>query len=89
MTVGRVKEWSVNQAETPDTLLDCLLWILARDGRPLSQQALTAGVPLGDAGLSPEFLPGVAARAGYRTRLLRLSVSGLRRYPMPQILLLS
>lgn len=88
MALTSAKEWSVGQAETADALLQALQWLLARQNKGLSAQALLSGLPLDDGCLTPESFPRAAARAGVDAKLLQLPLSELHKQPLPLLVLL-
>ncbi|WP_341502075.1 type I secretion system permease/ATPase [Gallaecimonas sp. GXIMD4217] len=86
---AKTQAWSLGRAEQPDPLLDCLKWLLAKEGRPLSDQALLAGVPLGpEQRLDPDYFPRVASKGGLSARLVKLAQGQLDRYALPMLVLL-
>ncbi|TWO68181.1 type I secretion system permease/ATPase [Caenimonas sedimenti] len=71
-----------------DPLLDCLVEITRLLGRPTSRAALSAGLPLTKAGMTPSLYGRAAARAGLATRVLRRPLERIDRVLMPLVLLL-
>ena len=57
-------------------------------GRPMSAAALTAALPLAEAGLTPDLFPRAAARAGLSARLLRRRLDEIDPLTLPCVLLL-
>ncbi|MFO1070679.1 MAG: type I secretion system permease/ATPase [Geminicoccaceae bacterium] len=71
-----------------DPLLLCLVTLTELHGRPLSPQALTAGLPVPEDGrLTPDLAVRAAARAGLHARLLRRPLRRIDRLALPAILL--
>ncbi|MES9967850.1 MAG: hypothetical protein ABW074_11350, partial [Sedimenticola sp.] len=58
-----------------DPLLECLVMLSRIEGRPMSADALKAGLPLVDYRLTPELFPRAAERAGLTSRLVRRPLS--------------
>lgn len=83
-------DWQIRRAaaSVDDTLLGSLVALTRLLGRPLSAQALTAGLPLVDGLLTPDLFPRAAERAGLSARLLRRSLSAIDRLVLPCVLLL-
>ena len=57
-------------------------------GRPTSAPALTAGLPLAEAGLTPDLFLRAATRAGLSARLLRRRLDEIEPLALPCVLLL-
>ncbi|PSV19407.1 type I secretion system permease/ATPase [Photobacterium leiognathi subsp. mandapamensis] len=71
-----------------DPLLDSLVILSEYYGNPCSGEALTAGLPLDSAWLTPEIFPQAAARAGLTAKLLRKSLFEMTSLVLPCVLLL-
>ncbi|MGU3412132.1 type I secretion system permease/ATPase [Enterobacteriaceae bacterium C34A] len=71
-----------------DPLLDSLLIICSLHGREASRVSLTAGLPLKDNRLTPDMFSRAAARAHFRTRMLKRELTSLSAVSLPAILLL-
>jgi ATP-binding cassette subfamily C protein LapB len=71
-----------------DPLLDCLVELTRIHGRPSTRAALSAGLPVAKAGLTPSLFPRAAARAGLSSKVLRRSLDKLAAELLPAILLL-
>jgi ATP-binding cassette subfamily C protein LapB len=71
-----------------DPLLDCLVQLTALHGKPCSAEALTDGLPLGAAGLTPQLFVRAATRAGLATRVVRRALADLSTLVLPAVLLL-
>ena len=86
---GRKPDPRGAEAAAPDTLLHCLLHVARHHGRPISAEALLAGLPLaGDGRLTPLLVPQAAERAGLAVRAVRQPLEGIRAEALPAILLL-
>ncbi|MEO5368040.1 MAG: type I secretion system permease/ATPase [Magnetococcus sp. WYHC-3] len=72
-----------------DPLLACLAWLTRHWGQPQSAAALAAGLPLGDAPMSPGLLARAAQRAGFACRISRISLEQLPVSLLPAVLLLN
>jgi len=76
-------------AEFPDTLAHSLLYVARHYNRPISLEALLAGIPLSAEGrLTPSLVPPAAERAGLAVRAVRQPLEGIRPEAFPAILLL-
>lgn len=84
-------QWSIPASiqATEDPLLDCLVLLSEYYGNPCSGDALTAGLPLSDAWLTPEIFPQAAARAGLMAKLARKPLVTISPMLLPCILLLN
>ncbi|WP_417355535.1 type I secretion system permease/ATPase [Gallaecimonas pentaromativorans] len=82
-------QWKVSQAQHVDALLDALQWLLAKEGRALSGQALLAGLPLEQGCLTTDSFPRAAARGGFDSQLLSLGIDDLAQVSTPVLLLLN
>ncbi|MCH6255302.1 type I secretion system permease/ATPase [Puniceicoccaceae bacterium K14] len=71
-----------------DPLLDCLIIIGKMHDRQLSEDMLTAGLPLVDNRLTPRLLVRTAATAGFSSRIVRRSLNDIPTLVCPCILLL-
>lgn len=84
-------EWSVpaGAVDFTDPLMGALAHLSALLGRPISTEALTAGLPHVEGPLPPELAIRAAERAGLRARLVRKAhVADIAAVTMPCILLL-
>jgi ATP-binding cassette subfamily C protein LapB len=72
-----------------DPLLDCLVELTRIHGRPSTHAALTAGLPLTQAGLSPSLFVRAAQRAGFASKLVRRTLETIDDALLPVILLLN
>ena len=84
------KQWSIKTSQQvgDDPLLDCLVLLSEHFGDPCSAEALSAGLPLTEAVLSPELLPQAAMRAGLSAKLSRKSLDNIPAMLLPCILML-
>ena len=73
---------------TVDTLLESLLLVALGHGRPLSRDAVLAGLPLVDGRLTPSLLPRAAERGRLSVRFVQSSLSALEGDVFPLIVLL-
>ena len=82
--------WQVRRdsALPDDPLLGCLMALARLLGRPMSAAALTAALPLAEAGLTPDLFPRAAARGGLSARLLRRRLDEIDPLTLPCVLLL-
>lgn len=71
-----------------DPLLDCLVELTRIHGRPSTRAALTAGLPLPAAGLTPSLFARAAAHAGFSAKVVRRELLKIDAALMPVILLL-
>src|SRR3546814_10667275 len=73
--------WAVRPSArtTDDPLLGSLTILCALLDRPISADALTAGLPLIDGHMTPELFGRAAQRAGITTRLMRRKLSSINR----------
>jgi len=75
-------------AHDDDALLGCLVLLTRHFERPMSADALTAGLPVKDGRLTPDLFPRAAMRAGLNARLVRRSLAGIPNLVLPAVLLL-
>ncbi len=68
-----------------DPLLECLALIVGLHGRPLSPEALKAGLPVTDAPITPALFIRAAERAGFRARVVKRHLAALTRHVLPCI----
>ncbi len=87
---GERAQWAVSPSArtVDDPLLGCLTILCALLDRPLSSDALTAGLPLVDGRMTPELFIRAAQRAGISARLMRRSLASINRISLPCVLLL-
>jgi ATP-binding cassette subfamily C protein LapB len=83
-------EWTINASQklSSDSLLDSLVLLTEHFGNPCSADALSAGLPLTSANLTPELLPQAASRAGLSAKLVRKGLNELPSMLLPCILML-
>ena len=78
-----------DEALRVDPLLDCLVELTRIHGRPASRAALSAGLPLGKAGLTPSLFGRAANRAGLATRVIAKPLAQLDAALFPSVLVLN
>ena len=71
-----------------DPLLDCLVELTRIHGRPSTRAALSAGLPLLAAGLTPSLFARAAAHAGFSAKVVRRELAKIESALFPVILLL-
>jgi ATP-binding cassette subfamily C protein LapB len=71
-----------------DPLLDCLVLFMKMQDRPLSRDALTAGLPLVDNRLTPELFVRAAKRAALSARIVKRPLAQISDLVLPAVLLL-
>ncbi len=71
-----------------DPLLDCLVEMTRIHGRPSTRAALTAGLPMSKAGLTPSLFARAASRAGFSSKVVRRALDKIDATLLPVILLL-
>ena len=72
-----------------DPLLDCLVVVTRLHGRPVSAQALSAGMPLVQGRLTPSVLLRAATRHGYAARIVKRPLNRISNLALPAIVLLA
>ncbi|KGE03124.1 type I secretion system permease/ATPase [Pseudohaliea rubra] len=76
------------QADDTDHLLECLLGLCRLHRLPTTREALRAGLPLADSGLTPSLFDRAASRAGMTSRILRRAPRAIDPALLPGIVLL-
>jgi ATP-binding cassette, subfamily C, bacterial LapB len=71
-----------------DVLLACLVWLAQHHERPISGDALRAGLPLVDNQLTPELFVRACARAGLTARTIKRPIPEFTKLVLPAVLLL-
>ncbi len=71
-----------------DALAECLAQVTRIFGRPASAQALVAGLPVEDSGLTPEVFLRAADRAGLSARMVKAGLDRISKLDLPAVLLL-
>ena len=71
-----------------DILLACLVWLAHFHERPMSGEALRAGLPLIDNRLTPELFVRACSRAGLTARTVKRPLREYTRHVLPGVLLL-
>lgn len=74
--------------DSGDPLLDCLVALAQLNSRPISPDALRAGLPLAGNRLTPEMFVRAAERAGMAGRVVERSLARIPRLVLPAVLLL-
>ena len=72
-----------------DVLLACLVWLAQHHERPISADALRAGLPLVDNQLTPELFVRACERAGLVARTVKRPIAGFSNFALPAVLLLN
>ncbi|MGP1397874.1 MAG: type I secretion system permease/ATPase [Inquilinaceae bacterium] len=84
--------WQLQPAELADSHLDpllaCLLMLTRHFDRPMSADALVAGLPIQDAHLTPALFVRSASRAGLSARLVKRPLDKVSSLVLPAVLLL-
>ncbi len=83
-------EWLVKPSPgtADDTLLGCLAILTTLLDRPMSVDALTAGLPMAGEAMTPDLFVRAATRAGISARLVHRPLTKLNRMALPCVLLL-
>jgi ATP-binding cassette subfamily C protein LapB len=89
---GEPEDWQVTPAgvrrDADDPLLGCLATLTVLFERPLSPEALVAGLPVEEKRISPEMFLRAAARAGLSGRIAKRTFSEIPSFALPVVLLL-
>jgi ATP-binding cassette subfamily C protein LapB len=89
MQAATAESWAVPpNAGAYDPLLASLVQLTGLLGRPWSAEALSAGLPVPEAGLTPELFVRAAARAGLTARLITRPLADISSLVLPVVLLL-
>lgn len=70
-----------------DPLLESLVFLARLEGRPVTADALVAGLPLMDGYLTPDLFPRAARRAGLSARLMKRNLGAISTLVLPAVLL--
>lgn len=83
-------EWSLPGADAthPDPLLECLVALTRLEQRPTSADALRAGLPISEAGFTPELFVRAARRVDLSARVVKRPLQRLSDLVLPAVLLL-
>ncbi len=83
-------DWHVPKDGTAfdDPLLDCLVALTKYYDRPLSTEALRAGLPLENSKFTPDLFARAASRAGLAARVIRRPLKKIQSLVLPVVLLL-
>jgi ATP-binding cassette subfamily C protein LapB len=71
-----------------DALAECLAQVTRLFGHPSTSDALLAGLPVDEAGLTPDIFMRAAERAGYVSRVIKTDMDRLSKLDLPAVLLL-
>lgn len=71
-----------------DPLLECLVQLTGWFGKPASAEALAAGLPVPDQGLTPDLFVRAAARGGFSAQIVRRPLDEISSLVLPAVLLL-
>jgi ATP-binding cassette, subfamily C, bacterial LapB len=71
-----------------DALARCLSHVARLHGKPGSPEALVAGLPVPETGLTPELFVRAAERAGFASRLVKSGLKEISSLDLPAVLLL-
>jgi len=84
------EDWQIPEGESSfdDPLLDCLVVLTKHHDRPLSAEALRAGLPLENARFTPNLFVRAAERAGLSARVLKRPLAKIQNLVLPAVLLL-
>ncbi len=86
------RQWQLRPEEVAashlDSLLACLVTLTKHFDRPMSPDALTAGLPLIDEQLTPALFIRAAGRAGLSAKLVKRPISKVSPVVLPAVLLL-
>ena len=84
-------QWDVaaQDGKRDDPLLASLVTLIGLRDRPMSAEALIAGLPLPDSGLTPELFVRAAERAGLAAKLVKRRIKQISNLTLPCVLLLS
>ncbi|MBM6550447.1 type I secretion system permease/ATPase [Marinomonas ostreistagni] len=79
---------SVEELETPDPLLDCLVSLTKYFDNPYTHQGVSVGLPLSQSGMTPELFQRAAQRIGLVTRFVKRPLDKISSALLPVVLLL-
>ena len=71
-----------------DALAECLAQVTRLFGHPATSDALLAGLPVDETGLTPDLFMRAAERAGYTSRVIKTGMERLSKLDLPAVLLL-
>ena len=71
-----------------DALAECLAQVTRLFGHPSTSDALLAGLPVDETGLTPDIFMRAAERAGYVSRVIKTDMDRLSKLDLPAVLLL-
>ena len=89
MTTAQIAQIPVHPRDEPDdSLLECLAILTRLHARPVSAEALAAGLPLENHRLTPRLFVRAAELHGYSARVLKRAVRRISNLVLPAVLLL-
>src|SRR5688572_18839980 len=88
MTTAQTAEPINPRDEPDDSLLECLAILTRLHGRPVSTEALAAGLPLENHRLTPTLFVRAAEAQGYSARVLKRALRRISNLVLPAVLLL-
>ncbi|MEO7558410.1 MAG: type I secretion system permease/ATPase [Gammaproteobacteria bacterium] len=90
-TVPKALHWEIPSEglSHDDPLLTCLVLLTKLQHRPVSAEALRAGLPLVNNRMTPELFVRAAARAGLSARIVKRSLTKISNLVLPAVLLLN
>lgn len=71
-----------------DPLLDCLLFLTSHYGHARSVEAIAAGLPIGDTGMTPAVFCSAAHRVGFNAKIARRNFDRIPPLVLPAVLIL-
>lgn len=78
----------ISRPKVTDPLLDALIALLRLHGKPMTGEALLAGLPLDGGRLTPELFTRAAERAGLKSAVVERALGSIPRLVLPAVLLL-
>jgi ATP-binding cassette subfamily C protein LapB len=81
-------ESAASRSEVTDSFSDSLLFLAARHGRPLSREALLAGLPISDNRLSVALFSRAAQRAGLEVEPVKRKLPEIPSLVLPAVLIM-
>ncbi len=87
---GAASDWNLrpSRGTSDDPLLGCLTVLCALLDRPITADALTAGLPLDQGHLTPDLFVRAASRAGISARLVTRALTDISTIALPCVILL-
>ena len=86
-----IEDWEIpaDARRACDSLLGCLVHVTGLLGKPGSPDALAAGLPIPDQGLTPELFVRAATRAGLSAQIVRRPLEEISPLVLPAVVLLN